>query len=59
MRWTKDCGAPATSESSTLLQSSPTVLSMIAQPCRIGFRVAPAAGRTMRYVGFQTGTSLM
>jgi hypothetical protein len=33
--WMKLCGAPAISESWTLFQSSPTVLSTTAQPCRV------------------------
>jgi len=51
-----DCGAPATSDRSMFRQSSPIVLSMIAQPWSSG---APFDGRTRRYVLFQTGTSLM
>ena len=52
-----DCGVPETSDSFTSFQSSPTVLSTIAQPCRNAF--AGAFGSTMRYVLFHTGTSLM
>ncbi len=55
--WMKDCGAPATSESSTSVQSSPSVLSTTAQPCRNGGRPA-AVGITSLYVDFHTGTSL-
>ena len=53
--WMKLCGAPATSESCTLFQSEPTVLSTTAQPCRIAVS-GPAAGaldfsgKTMRDV---------
>ena len=55
---TNDCGEPATSDSSTFVQSSPMVLSTIAHPCSSGF--SPAFfGSTSRYVLFQMGTSLM
>ena len=43
--WMNDCGAPATSDSSTSRQSSPTVLSTIAQPCS---RTFPARSITTR-----------
>ena len=57
-RWMKECGAPATSDNSTLFQSSPTVLSTMAQPSSSGFFSA-LLDKTMRYVVFQMGTSLM
>ena len=43
-----DCGAPATSESSTFSQSSPTVLSTIAQPCSSGLRSSPRQHEAVR-----------
>jgi hypothetical protein len=51
-----DCGDPATSDSSTPVQSSPIVLSMIAHPWSSGF--ASRSRSTSRYVVFQIGTSL-
>jgi hypothetical protein len=50
-----DCGAPATSDNSTSRQSSPIVLSTMAQPWSSGL---PFALSTRRYVLFQIGTSL-
>ena len=43
----KECGAPATNDRSTPFQSSPTVLSMIAQPCSRGL-LSGFEGSTMR-----------
>ena len=37
--WMKLCGAPAMSESWTLIQSSPVVLSTTDQPCRVAWLV--------------------
>src|SRR5215467_6755477 len=44
--WRNDCGAPATSDSSTFCQSSPIVLSTIAHACSTG--APPRDGSTIR-----------
>jgi hypothetical protein len=54
--WRNACGAPATSDSSTLSQSAALTLSTSAHPCSVGGR-SPGDAKISRYVVFQTAAS--